>query len=228
MKAAHPQRRRAVDPEPAAEPTAEPTAEPAAVDELTSNPFPRHMMAMGIDGKPVRVELAMLEGVLFAPELDRLPLSPQVRQYVTQFCAMWSGSVLTSSKVRTQFPPSPRRGQLMFEASQLHAMLGLTDDESLVAVVVDPLTSSVRFIVESPRLAPKEWNCEPPVIGLPISAWYEGRHGDGYDGGVAAAQRQLAALLAQSETSQREWAGAIDTARQRVDALAAEIARGPQ
>lgn len=219
MKAAHPQRTPARDPRP------EQVDEPAAGGDLTaSNPLPTHMMAMGTDGTPVRVELAMLEGVMFAPYLDKLPVSPEVRQYVTQFCAMWSGSVLTTGKVRTQYPAPPRRGQLLFHESQLHAMLGLADDESLVAVVVDPLTSSVRFVVESPRLGPKEWNSEPPMIGLPISAWYEGRTGDGDSGGVDAAQRQLDALVARSETSQREWAEAIGAARRRVDALRGEAA----
>lgn len=220
MKAAHPQRTAVSDEKP------RPVDEPAAGGQLTDrNPFPTHITAVGTGGEPVRVELTMLEGVMFAPHLDTLPLSPEVRQYVTQFCAMWSGSVLTTGKVRTEYPTPPRRGQLRFTESQLHAMLGLADDESLVAVVVDPLTSSVRFVVESPRLAPKEWNSEPPGIGLPISAWYEGRTGDGHDGGLDAAQRQLAALQARSETSQREWADAIGAARRRVDALRADTAR---
>jgi len=139
------------------------------------NPFPSSMTVPGLDGQDVAVELAVVDGVVYAPRLDDLPVSAQVRQYVTQFCAAWSSSVLTTGKLEAQGPPPPRRGQLAFTESQLHAMLGLAADERLVRTVVDELAGTVRFVVESPRLPQQpHWNGGPPLIGLPVAAWYEG------------------------------------------------------
>ncbi len=175
-EAAHPQRDDAEpasasgEPPPAGETPTTPSDGP-----LAKNPFPPAMTVPGVDGTPVTVQLAVLDGVVYAPGLDDLPLAPQIRQYVTQYCAAWSSSVLTTGKLTEAPPAPPRRGQLVFDQGQLHAMLGLAGDESLVAVVVDPLTTAVRFVIDSPRLPRKPaWNCEPPRIGLPVAAWYEG------------------------------------------------------
>ncbi len=148
--------------------------EPAPPDGALANPFPEQMTVPGADGRPVTVALAVLDGVVYAPGLDDLPLPPPVRQYVTQYCAAWSSSVLTTGKLATA-QEMPRRAQLVFRESQLHAMLGLAADERIARVVVDDLTSTVRFVVESPRLpAQPAWDGGPPIIGLPIAAWYEG------------------------------------------------------
>lgn len=141
------------------------------------NPFPSTMTVPGADGADVVVGLAVIDGVVYAPRLDDLPVTPLVRQYVTQYCAAWSSSVLTAGKfLEERWPAPPRRAQLEFPESQLHAMLGLASDERLVRTVVDAVTGSVRFVVESPRLpAQPYWDCPPLTIGLPVSASYEGR-----------------------------------------------------
>lgn len=141
---------------------------------MTMNPFPSSMSVPGEDGTPVEVELAVLDGVVFAPTVDSLPLAPHVRQYVAQYCAAWSSSVVTTGKLAQHWPAPPRRAQIVFRESQMRAMLGLADDEHLVAVVVDPLSTTVRFVVDSPRLPPKPyWDVEPLVITLPVAAHYE-------------------------------------------------------
>lgn len=190
----------------------------AAEELLKENAFPTLMMVPGRDGTPVEVKLSVLDGVVYAAALDSLPLDPRVRQYVLQFCAAWSQSWLTTGKIQASWPllDPPRRAQLVFTESQLHAMLGLGGDEAIAAVVVDPLSSTVRFVVDSPRLAPKQWNTEPPVIGLPVSAWYEGRQGDGDSRGAAGALRQLQALRARALSSALEWSAAIENAQRRV------------
>ncbi len=139
------------------------------------NPFPTSMTVPGPDGGPITVELEVLDGVVYAPRLNDLGLAPQVHQYVTQYCAAWSSSVLTEGKMDARWPEPPRRGQLVFRASQLHGMLGLAADEQLVAVLPEKLSGAVRFVVESPRL-PRQvaWDVDPPIIGLPVAAWYEG------------------------------------------------------
>jgi len=195
--------------------------DPAAADAdaplAVKNPFPTSMTVPGPDGRQVAVELATLDGNVFAPGLDALGLEPHVRQYVTQYCAMWSASVVTTGALAQRWPMPPRRGQLQFTASQLHAMLALAADERLVSVIAEPLTGSLRFVVESPRLAPMGvWNVEPPPIGLPISAWYEGRQGDGDPGGLAAAHRQLEALRVRAKVSAQEWENAIAEAERKL------------
>lgn len=143
-------------------------------DVVVKNPFPSAMTVPGLDGDDVVVELVALEGVVYAPRLEDLPLAPHVRQYVTQYCAAWSASVLTAGKLEASWPAPPRRAQLVFRESQLRAMLGLAADESLITVVSDPVANVVRFVVESPRLPSKErWDCEPPYVPLPIAAYYE-------------------------------------------------------
>lgn len=189
----------------------------AAGTTTVKNPFPTSMTVPGPDGQDVTVELTVLDGLVYAPGLDQLGLEPQVRQYVTQYCAAWSSSVVTSGVLARRWPPPPQRGQLRFGAGQLHAMLGLAADERLVSVVTDPLFGSLTFVVESPRLAPEvAWDCEPPIIGLPVSAWYEGRQGDGDPGGLPAAVRQLEALRARAALSAVEWKKAIEEAEWRI------------
>lgn len=225
MKAAHPQRS-AGDGEPmdsTAESAAASQAPGAPFDVLASNPFPPAVTVPGRDG-PVEVRLERLDGVVYAPDLLSLPLDPHIRQYVTQFCAVWSQSVLTvPGKVRYGFPEPPRTAQIVLGEAQMHAMLGLADDESLVGVVVDPLTTQVRFVVQSPRLAPKpEWGVEPPIVQLPLAASYEGRREPGEDvDELTVRQRQLAALEARLGTFRRETEAAIAEARRRVDELLA-------
>jgi hypothetical protein len=147
-----------------------------AGSEPARNPFPSTMTVPGPDGEDAVVELAVVDGVVYAPMLDQLPLTPAVRQYVTQYCAAWSASVLTSGKLDAQWPAPPRRAQLVFQESQLHAMLGLAPDERLVRTVVEELTGAVHFVVESPRLpVPEHRDGQPPYITLPVAAWYEGR-----------------------------------------------------
>jgi hypothetical protein len=73
-----------------------------------------------------------------------------------------------------QWQTPPRRGQLVFRESSLHAMLGLAGDERLCRIDVDQLKGEVRFVVESPRLPPMPfWDGGPPVITLPIAGHYE-------------------------------------------------------
>lgn len=197
-----------------------PDRKAAAEEIVKSNPFPPAMTVPGRDGEPVTVELDAIDGVVFAPALDSLDLDPHIRQYVTQYCAAWSSSVLTTGKLQASYPfmDPPRRGQLIFTETQLHAMLGLGSDESLVSIIVDPVQMLLRFVVDSPRLAPKQWSCEPPIIGLPISAWYEGRQGAGDSRGAAAAQRQLDILRARQAASAQEWAHAVEEAQRRLTA----------
>lgn len=166
--AAHPQQK--VDPPAVVEPAPEP-------DSLAAkNPFPTQMSVPGVDGQQVTVELAVVDGVVYAPRLDDLGLAPDVRQYVTQYCAAWSSSVLTAPRMLTHLPATaPRRAQLLFREPQLHAMLGLAGDERLLRTVVDEVKGEVRFVVESPRLPPMPyWDGGPPIIGLPVSVYYEG------------------------------------------------------
>ena len=165
--AAHPQ----LADDPAAEP-APANAEPATA----KNPFPTSMTVPGVNGEDVVVDLAVVDGVVYAPTLDRLFLAPDVRQYVTQYCAAWSSSVVTTQNLAGRLAELPRRAQLIFRESQLHAMLGLAADERLVRTVTDDVAGTVRFIVESPRLAPMPLpDGGPPVISLPVAAWYEHR-----------------------------------------------------
>lgn len=153
----------------------EPNVLPHEAGETTvQNPFPKTVTVPDESGTPVEVELVVLDGVVYAPLLDQLPLSPGVRQYITQYCAAWSSSVLTLGKVQSGYPAPPRRAQLVFAESQIHAMLGLAHDETVVAVVVDPMSGTVQFVVDSPRLPRKSgWDSAPPQITLPIAAWYE-------------------------------------------------------
>jgi hypothetical protein len=151
-------------------------ADAVPVDLLEENPFPPSMTVPGLNGKPVTVDLDVLDGVLYAPGLDDLELAPHVRQYVTQFCAVWSQSILTVGKLADSWPAPPRRAQILFGESQLHAMLGLAPDERLTQVIVDQATNAIRFFVESPRLPMMmSWNMEPPYAGLPLAAHYEVR-----------------------------------------------------
>lgn len=147
-------------------------AEP--VGEVAKNPFPAQMMVPGLDGESVAVDLASVDGVLYAPGLDSLPIAPHVRHYVTQYCASWSGSVLTPEKLHGSWPMPPRRAAVPFREDQIHAMLGLAADESVVGAVYDQLTGGLTFIVDSPRLPAKQmWNVEPLAISLPVSVNYE-------------------------------------------------------
>jgi hypothetical protein len=152
--------------------------EPAAdAGELVKNPFPASMTVPGPDGKPATVELAVVDGIVYAPMLDHLELTPPVKQYVAQYCAVWSSSVVTDAKLQAQWSATPpRRAQIPFREAQLHAMLGLADDERLVRIDVDQLKGEVRFVVESPRLPPMPyWDGGPPIISVPVAAWYEDR-----------------------------------------------------
>lgn len=143
---------------------------------LAANPFPSQVRVPGLDGEPVVVDLSVVDGVVYAPGLDDYPLTAPMRQYVTQFCATWSQSVLTTARVEQQAQERPRRGQLIFEEMQFHAMLGLAADERLLRIDVEQVTGRVRFVVESPRLPQQPyWNGGPPIVTLPIAAYYEDR-----------------------------------------------------
>lgn len=156
----------------AAHPQQEDVAGP--VKAMAKNPFPTQMTVPGPDGKDVGIDLAVVAGTLYAPNLDNYELDPDIRQYVTAYCASWSGSVMTAEKIQRQVQERPRRVQVVMEESQLHAMLGLAADERLLRVVADQLTGSLRFIVESPRLPQQPyWNGDPPYARLPIAACYE-------------------------------------------------------
>lgn len=142
---------------------------------LAKNPFPSQMTVPGLDGTPVVVELAVIGGVVYAPNLAEYPISPRMKQYVTNFCSAWTSTSLTTGQIEQSEQQRPRRAEVIFDETQLHAMLGLANDERLLRVVVDQLTGRIRFIVESPRLPQQPyWNGEPPPITLPIAAWYEG------------------------------------------------------
>lgn len=165
----------AAHPQPA-EPDTGPAPDVEPVALATKNPFPATMTVPGLDGEDVVVELATVEGVVYAPLLDELPLAPNIRQYVTQYCAAWSGSQLTTGKLETgaMAAAPPRRAEVRFGESQLYAMLGLAADETLVTVAVDAVTCEVRFIIDSPRLPRKPWWDAPPLrITLPVAAHYE-------------------------------------------------------
>lgn len=146
----------------------------AAVDVAGKNPFPTQMTVPGLDGEPVTVDLASVEDLLYAPGLDTLPIAPHVRHYVTQYCAAWSASVLSTEKLNSSWPAPPRRALVPFGEDQIHAMLGLAADESVVGAVYDQITGTLTFVVDSPRLPAKPmWNTPPLAISLPVSASYE-------------------------------------------------------
>jgi hypothetical protein len=148
--------------------------EPATQPAATKNPLPTSMTVPGLDNTEVRLELAVVDGTLYAPGLDAYALSPKVRQYVTQYCAAWSASVVTAADIDGRWVPPPRRAQVRFSESQLHGMLGLAADERLVRTIVEETTGAVSFLVESPRLPQPEFRDVPPLfIGLPVAAYYE-------------------------------------------------------
>jgi hypothetical protein len=167
--AAHPQQDDETPP-----PVVDPVPEPGGL--AGKNPFPERMVVPGRDGAEVELELAVVDGVVYAPRLDEYDFDPQIRQYVTNYCAAWSGSTVATGQLEQKTWPATmaRRGQVVFRASMLHAMLGLKADEQLLGVDVDHLKNEVRFIVESPRLPGMPyWDGSPPLIGLPIAAYYE-------------------------------------------------------
>lgn len=148
--------------------------EPAPDEAAAKNPFPPSMTVPHIDGGFITIELAVVDGVVYAPRLDEAPINVGVRQYVLQYCAAWSSSVLVGGKLEQSWPAPPRRAQIIVPESQLHAMLGLAADERLLRVAYDDVSGGVRFVVESPRL-PRQpyWDGGPPVISLPVAAAYE-------------------------------------------------------
>lgn len=156
-------------------PASMPVVEPPADGLAAKNPFPTEMTVPGPDGEDVTIDLAVVGGVVYAPLIDELNLDPNIRQYVTQYCATWSQSVVTLGRLREAWPDTPpRRGQIIFREASLHAMLGLSGDERLLRIVVDEVKGEVRFVVESPRLPPMPfWDGGPPIITLPIAAHYE-------------------------------------------------------
>ncbi len=138
------------------------------------NPFPQQMVVPGHDGSDVVVELAVVDGVVYAPGLDDYPISYGVRAYVTQYCAAWSSSVVTADRLEHQWPEPPRRARVVFNEAQLHTMLGLAADERLLRAYFDEDSASLTFVVESPRLPRLEsWGYGPPYVRLPIAAAYE-------------------------------------------------------
>lgn len=150
--------------------------EPAAPENvLAKNPFPSQMTVPGVDGDTtVVVDLAVVDGTVYAPMLEQLPVSAAVRQYVTEFCAAWSMSNVTTARLTPSPAERPRRAQVVFDESSFHMMLGLAPDEKLVRIDVDQVSGRVRFIVESPRLPQQPyWNGGPPIVTLPIAAHYE-------------------------------------------------------
>ncbi len=150
-----------------------PVVEPEP-EGLAKNPFPTQVVVPGLDGEQVVVELAVIDGVVYAPRLEEAPIDPGMRQYVTQYCAAWSSSVLTTGKLNDWPATPPRRAQIIFAEPSLHAMLGLVADERLIRVDVDQVNGKVRFLVESPRLPPMPyWDGGPPIITLPVAAHYE-------------------------------------------------------
>jgi hypothetical protein len=152
-----------------------PVDEPEPDSQVTKNPFPATMTVPGVDGQPVTLELAVVDGVVYAPRLDDARLDPQIRQYVTNYCAAWSGSMVTAGQLEQQWPVTPpRHAQIAFRESSLYAMLGLKHDERLLRIDVDNVKNELRFVVESPRLAPMPyWDGGPPHVSLPIAAYYE-------------------------------------------------------
>jgi hypothetical protein len=150
-------------------------ASPPAERPGVKNPFPTQMTVPVRGGDPVTIELAVVEGVVYAPMLDHLPLDPDIKQYVIQYCAAWTSSVLTAGQLENRWPPTaPRRAQIVFRESTLHAMLGLEGDERIMRFDVDQVKGELRVVVESPRLPPMPfWDGGPPIIELPIATNYE-------------------------------------------------------
>jgi hypothetical protein len=151
-----------------------PGVEPAP-EGLAKNPFPTQVVVPGVGGEDVAVELAVVDGVVYAPALEDAQIDPGMRQYVINYCAAWSSSVLTTGRLANQWPATPpRRAQIVFTEPALHAMLGLAPDERLIRVDADQVNGRVRFLVESPRLpAMSYWDGGPPIITLPVAAHYE-------------------------------------------------------
>lgn len=164
--AAHPQQDEEAGPDAAADPPS---------GGGVKNPFPSEMTVPVRGGEPVTIDLAVAEGVVYAPMLDQLPLDPDIKQYVISYCAAWTSSVLTMDRVENQWPATrPRRGQIVFRESALHAMLGLKADERVMRLDVDQVKGELRVVVESPRLPPMPfWDGGPPIITVPIAAYYE-------------------------------------------------------
>lgn len=158
--------------------------EPDTVTQPTAvgvkNPFPSTMTVPVRGGEPVEIELAVVDGVVYAPMLDELPLDPDIKQYVVQYCAAWTSSVLTLGRLENQWPATaPRRAQLVFRESTLHAMLGLQGDERIMRFDVDQVKGELRVVVESPRLPPMPyWDGGPPLIWLPVATNYEPQPGE--------------------------------------------------
>lgn len=79
--------------------------------------------------------------------------------------------------------PFPRRAQIYLTELELKALLGLAPDESLRAVVFDPVLCATRIVVESPRLPENGTpfstgrlpghDVEPMIAKLPLSDSYE-------------------------------------------------------
>lgn len=153
--------------------------EPEPEGPAAKNPFPTQVVVPGLGDFTVAVELAVVDGVVYAPHLDDAPIDPQMRQYVTQYCAAWSSSVLTAGKMESQWPATPpRRAQVVLRESTLHALLGLAADERLLRIDVNQVKGEVRLVVESPRLPPMPfWDGGPPIITLPVAAHYEPQAG---------------------------------------------------
>jgi hypothetical protein len=157
----------------------QPVVEPEPEGLAAKNPFPTHVVVPGVDGADVTVELAVVNGDVYAPLLDDAPIDPQMRQYVINYCAAWTSSVVTTGRLAALWPASaPRRAQIVLRETALHTMLGLAGDERLLRIDVDQLKGEVRFVVESPRLPPMPfWDGGPPIITLPVAAHYEPQAG---------------------------------------------------
>src|ERR1044072_9987438 len=105
--------------------------EPASGSLAAKNPFPATMTVPGRDGTEVVLELAVVDGTVFAPRLDEYDLDPQIRQYVTNYCSAWSGSTVTTGELERNWPATPPRvGQIVFPESTLRLILGLKDRKS--------------------------------------------------------------------------------------------------
>lgn len=151
-----------------------PVVEPVPEGLMAKNPFPTQVVVPGLDGQDVTVELAVVDGVVYAPRLEDAPIDAQMAQYVTNFCAAWSSSVLTTGRIAQWPAQPPRQAQIVFRQSTLHALLGLAGDERLVRLDVDHLKCELRAVVESPRLpAMPYWDGGPPLVTLPVAAYYE-------------------------------------------------------
>lgn len=194
------------------------------VDEVT-NPIPEWVVVPALDGEEVRIRLSVVDGVVYAPNLDGYNISAQTRQYVSQFCALWSHSeVLNGPPASGYAQKPPRRAVIRFGEAQLRAMLALAPDEVLRAVVVEPVTLQVEFVVESPRLPRLEsWDVPPSHAGLPLAAWYDGRQpGYGHTDELSDAATQLAMVRANAAEAVSEWQQAIDAAEKRLARLRAQ------